>query len=59
MKAVMHDGDLGCSRAQDSDDIAGCAGDVIGAIACNEAGSVDGLDGCRMGEVNGLVSRVS
>lgn len=56
---MRHDGDLGCRRAQERDDIAGCAGDVIGAIACTEAGSVDGSDGCKIGEVNKLVSRLA
>jgi hypothetical protein len=47
------EGSLGCSKAHDSDLMAGCAGDVIGDIEAKRFGKVSAILGNRMGETKG------
>ena len=53
----MHEGDSGWSRAQESEVMEGCAGEVTGDILERVGGKEE--VGCRIGDVKRLVQSTS
>lgn len=54
MATCRQEGEEGCRRAQEREEMEGCAGEMMGDMVLREGGKGEGFEGKRMGDMNGL-----